>query len=85
MGTPLHISHEDRLRGILREWRKAQADPKLHVPCTLALLIEAAALALSDQDARYADNMSRLDAERRHTGDAANDRTTHGTLLRPGA
>ena len=81
----LHISHEDRLRGILREWRKAQQDPKLHVPCTLSLLIEAAALALSDQDARYADSMSRLDAERRHVGDAANDRTTHGTLLRPGA
>ena len=81
----LHITHEDRLRGILREWRKAQQDPKLHVPCTLALLIEAAALALADQDARYADNMSRMDAERRHTGTAANDMSAAGTSLRPGS
>ena len=84
MGPPLTITHEDRLRGILREWRKAQADPKTVVPCTFALLLQAAGLALDDQDARYADVLNRLDAERQRNGEAANDRTTWGTQLRPG-
>ena len=64
----LHITHEDRLRGILREWRKAQQDPQLKVPATLALLIEAAGLALADQDARYADQMNAM-AERTRTSE----------------
>ena len=82
----LTISHEDRIRQIVRHWKKTvQPDPNVKVPAWFAALLDAAALAISDQDARYADNMSRLDAERRHVGDAANDRTTHGTLLRPGA
>lgn len=82
MGTPLYISHEDRLRGILREWRKAQQDAKTVVPCTFALLLEAAALALSDQDARQADAMNRLDAERTIP---EHERTTWGARLKAGA
>lgn len=76
------MTHEDRLRGILREWRKAQADPAVKVPATFALLLEAAALALSDQDARQADAMNRLEAE---TQSRAHDRTTWGNRLKAGA
>ena len=62
----LTISHEDRIRQIVRHLKKTvQPDPNVKVPAWFAALLDAAALAISDQDARYADAMNRLEERTR--------------------
>lgn len=81
----LQITTEDRLRNIIRAYRTAQKDEKAVLPTYLSLLIEAAALHLADHTSAYANDAIKRDQFARNDGDAANDLTTHGTHLRPGA
>lgn len=62
------LTNEDRLRNIVRTYRKVKADPNARLPTPLELLLEAASLALEDQANRYAEHAIRRDQRERIEG-----------------
>ena len=58
---PLHLTTEDRMRGILRAFSEAQKDPEARIPERLAILLEGARVAEEDRINRYADSRIRAD------------------------
>ena len=78
------MTHNDRLRNIVRTYRAHQDDKRMVLPTALMLLLEAAGLALDeDERSRYADTMSLRD--RLHEGRADHDLTTTGAPAKAGA
>ena len=80
----IDMTHNDRLRNIVRTYRAFQDNPQMVLPTALMLLLEAAGLALDEDDrSRYADAMSLRD--RMHEGRTEHDLTTTGVPAKAGA
>lgn len=81
----LQITHEDRLRNIVRAFKVAQSDENAKIPTYLSLLIDAARQALEQSENSYAEAMIRADQLGRQDSRRSDlESTTDGRTLRPG-
>lgn len=85
----LKLTHEDRLRNIVRTFRKCKEDPKMVLPTTLTCLLEAASIAIANEEAKanaYANDAIKRDQLQRHEPreTTAGDLTTDGRQFVPG-